>query len=574
MTAAYDFIIVGGGSAGAVLANRLSADPANRVLVLEAGRPDHRWDFRIHMPAALSYPLTSTFYNWGYQSDPEPYMQHRRIAQPRGKVLGGSSCINGMIWIRGNALDYERWGGIPGLEQWDYAHCLPYFKRVETRLIGGDTYRGSTGPLKLTTPACANPLFDAFFRSVQEAGYALTDDVNGYGQEGFGRFDQTIFRGRRLNAARAYLPPVLRRPNLTLKTKAFVHRILLEGPRAVGVEYRHRGRAEVVRGREILCCGGAINSPQLLQLSGIGDPADLEAAGVPDGVFNVVQGPGSTGELLTHHPGIAKVSLTGEVGTGKRVMAAAAQTLKHVTMELGGKSPLIIFGDADLENAVSGALLANFYTQGEICSNGTRVYVADSLYDSFLTRLETRVRAMRIGDPLDPDTQVGALISREHTERVLGYIDRAKTAGARLVCGGGRPSNPGLAGGNFVEPTVFADCRDDMELVREEVFGPVMAVLRFADDDAEATVIARANDTPFGLAAGIFTRDLQRAHRVAAQLEAGVCWVNTYNVTPVEVPFGGYKQSGIGRENGRITIEHYTQLKTVYVALGDIDAPY
>ena len=288
-------------------------------------------------------------------------------------------------------------------------------------------------------------------------------------------------------------------------------------------------------------------------------------AGVPDGVFNVVQGDSRTGAAMKVHPGIAKISLTGEVGTGKKVMASAATTLKHVTLELGGKSPLLVFEDAEVDNAVSAALLANFYTQGEVCSNGTRVFVHSSIHDDFVGRLAARTSKMRIGDPLDPGTNVGALISREHMEKVLSYIDVARRSGARLVCGGGRPATPER--GYFVEPTVFDGCTDDMQFVREEIFGPVMAVLSF---DSEDEVVTRANDTVYGLAAGVFTTDLTRAHRVAAALEAGTVWVNTYNLTPIEMPFGGYKQSGIGRENSLAAIEHYTQRKSVFVQLGDV----
>src|SRR5499425_315380 len=238
--ARYGYVRVGGGSAGSALANRLSADPSARVLVLEAGRSDYPWDVFIHMPAALTFPIGSRFYDWKYESEPEPHMNGRRIYHARGKVLCGSSSINGMIFQRGNPMDYERWAADPGMADWDYAHCLPYFKKMENCLAGGDEYRGASGPLKLERGPATNPLFGAFFEAAQQAGYALTDDVNGYRQEGFGPFDRNIYRGRRLSAARAYLHPVLGRPNLTVRCRAFVTRIVFEGTRAVGVEYRQR----------------------------------------------------------------------------------------------------------------------------------------------------------------------------------------------------------------------------------------------------------------------------------------------------------------------------------------------
>jgi len=279
-TQTYDYIIVGAGAAGCVMANRLSANPETKVLVLEAGKPDYRLDFRIHMPAALTYLLTDGTYNWLYESEPEPHMQNRKIAHPRGKVLGGSSSINGMIYIRGNAMDYERWAENKGLEQWDYAHCLPYFRKCETRLVGADKYHGSNGPLSVTTAKCDNPLFDAFFNATEQAGYPLTDDVNGYQQEGFGMFDQNIYRGRRMSAARAYLHPVMYRKNLTVITNATTQRILLDGKNAVGVEYKKGNKVTEVHAKEIISCGGAINSPKLLQLSGIGNTAELKAVGI------------------------------------------------------------------------------------------------------------------------------------------------------------------------------------------------------------------------------------------------------------------------------------------------------
>ena len=293
--------------------------------------------------------------------------------------------------------------------------------------------------------------------------------------------------------------------------------------------------------------------------------------GLPPGVFNVVQGAAETGRALVAHPGVAKVSLTGEVSTGRTVMASAAATLKHVTLELGGKSPLVIFDDADLTNAVSAALLGNFYTQGEVCSNCTRVFVHSAIYDKFVQQVKSRTEAMTIGDPMAPETDVGSLISGEHLEKVLGYIELGQSEGARLVTGGQRLTEGSLADGFFMQPTVFADCKDDMRITQEEIFGPVMCTLRFEDEDE---VIRRANDTPFGLAAGVFTRDLARAHRVVAQLDAGTCWINNFNITPIELPFGGNKQSGIGRENSPGALDAWTQLKSVYVELGDVDSPY
>jgi betaine-aldehyde dehydrogenase len=310
---------------------------------------------------------------------------------------------------------------------------------------------------------------------------------------------------------------------------------------------------------------------ELTPLSAAELPGVMKAAGVPDGIFQVVQGGVETGRLLTRHPGIAKVSLTGSVETGKAVMGDAAGTLKHVTLELGGKSPLLIFPDAKLDQAVSGALLGNFYSAGEVCSNATRVFVHRSIKEEFLRRLLARVSAMKIGDPADPSTQVGSLISEEHLHKVMSYIEMGKQEGARVLIGGKRLTEGAFGKGFFVTPTVFEGCRDDMSIVREEIFGPVMMVLDFDDEDE---AIERANATEFGLSAGVFTQDLNRAHRVIAKLQAGSCWINHYNICPMELPFGGYKHSGIGRENGRITMEYYTQLKSVYVAKGDIDAPY
>jgi betaine-aldehyde dehydrogenase len=294
-------------------------------------------------------------------------------------------------------------------------------------------------------------------------------------------------------------------------------------------------------------------------------------AGLPDGLFNIVQGYGDVGAALVEHEVVAKVSVTGSVPTGRRVLAMAGAKMKHATMELGGKSPLIVFDDADLENAIGGAMLGNFYSTGQVCSNGTRVFVQKGLHDRFVERLVERTKKIRIGDPLDPDTQMGPLISKAQHEKVVGYIDIGRREGAALACGGNVPSLQGFEGGFFIEPTVFTGVKDDMRIAREEIFGPVMSVLSFEDEEE---VIERANDTEFGLAAGVFTRDLPRAHRVIGELRAGTCWINAYNLTPVEIPFGGSKQSGIGRENSLAALAHYSEVKAVYVETGDVASPY
>ena len=294
-------------------------------------------------------------------------------------------------------------------------------------------------------------------------------------------------------------------------------------------------------------------------------------AGLPDGVFNIVQGDYRVGQMLTAHPDIAKVSFTGETGTGKAVMADSAKTLKSVTMELGGKSPMIVFDDAKLDDAVSAAMVANFYTQGEVCTNGTRVFVHENLYDEFISQLKVRTENLIVGDPMDIKTQVGALISKDHLTKVLEAIEQAKQSGATLLTGGYQVTDNGLENGNFVAPTVFIDCQDNMPHVQQEIFGPVMSILRFTDEDE---VIRRANDTKYGLAAGIFTQNLSRAHRVIHQMQAGICWVNTWGDSPAEMPVGGYKQSGIGRENGPETLLHYTQTKSILIELGDFASPY
>lgn len=294
-------------------------------------------------------------------------------------------------------------------------------------------------------------------------------------------------------------------------------------------------------------------------------------AGVPEGLFNVVQGGQETGSLLCQHPDVAKVSFTGSVPTGQKIMEMASKGVKPVTLELGGKSPLLIFKDSDLENAVRGALMANFLSQGQVCSNGTRVFVQKDILPEFVKEVVKRTQAIEIGDPLLESTRMGALVSQPHLDKVLSFVDRAKKEGATVLCGGESyvPSDPKLRGGYYMTPCILGNCTDDMTCVKEEIFGPVMSVLPFETEDE---VLQRANDTSLGLAAGVFTRDVRRAHRVVEHLKAGSCFINNYNITPVEVPFGGFKMSGIGRENGQVTIEFYSQLKTVFVEMGDVDS--
>jgi betaine-aldehyde dehydrogenase len=320
-----------------------------------------------------------------------------------------------------------------------------------------------------------------------------------------------------------------------------------------------------------LACGNAMvfKPSELTPLGALKLAEILVEAGAPAGLFNVIQGAAEVGARLIADPRVEKVSLTGSVPTGRKVYAAAASGIRHVTMELGGKSPLIVFADADIDNAVSAAINANFYSTGQVCSNGTRVFVHESIRSDFLERLVARTAGARIGDPLDPQTSVGPLISAAQRDKVLSFIAAGVEQGARLVTGGVPASQH--SGGFYIEPTIFDGVTDDMTIAREEIFGPVLSLLAFS---SEAEVVARANATEFGLAAGVFTSDIKRAHRVAAALEAGTCWINTYNLTPVEMPFGGVKRSGVGRENARAAIEHYTQLKTVYVAMGDVEAPY
>lgn len=291
-------------------------------------------------------------------------------------------------------------------------------------------------------------------------------------------------------------------------------------------------------------------------------------AGLPDGVFNVLTGSGrEVGQWLTEHPLIEKISFTGGTATGKQVMASASSSsLKEVTMELGGKSPLIVCVDADLDRAADIAVMANFFSSGQVCTNGTRVFVPRALQADFEARVLERVKRIRLGDPQDERSNFGPLTSFAHMDSVLGYIARGREEGARLLIGGTRVTEGEYAKGAYVAPTVFSDCTDAMTIVREEIFGPVMSILAY-DDEEEA--IRRANASDYGLAAGVVTRDLARAHRMIHRLEAGICWINTWGESPAEMPVGGYKQSGVGRENGLTTLAHYTRIKSVQVELGD-----
>jgi len=319
-----------------------------------------------------------------------------------------------------------------------------------------------------------------------------------------------------------------------------------------------------------LACGNAMifKPAEVTPLSALALAEIYLEAGVPPGVFNVVQGDARVGRMLVGHPDIAKVSLTGEVTTGQAVMADAAATLKKVTLELGGKSPIVVFDDADVDSARNAALTNNFFSTGQVCSNGTRVFVQRGVYEEFLDGVAERVASLRVGDPFDPETVIGPLVSRDHHDKVMGYMDLARASGARHIVGGDAPDDPVLAAGNYVTPAVFADCADDMGFVTDEVFGPLMAVLPF-DDEVE--VVARANATPYGLSGAVFSRDLARANRVANSIEAGSVWINDYGTLPESVPFGGYKRSGIGRENGYHSIEHYTQVKMIYTNLGEVE---
>ncbi|WP_377512378.1 betaine-aldehyde dehydrogenase [Octadecabacter sp. R77987] len=323
------------------------------------------------------------------------------------------------------------------------------------------------------------------------------------------------------------------------------------------------------KGAPALACGNTMvfKPSETTPLSALKVAEILHEAGAPAGVFNVVQGMGAVGASLVTDPRVAKVSLTGSVPTGRKVYAAAAEGIRHVTMELGGKSPLVIFDDANLEDAVSGAILGNFYSSGQVCSNGTRVFVQDGIRAAFIKRLCERLDQIKMGDPMDESTNFGPMVSARQRDIVMGFIKAGISEGATLSYGGKIIEKEGF----YIQPTVFSNVTDDMTIARDEIFGPVLSILNFRDEEE---VLTRANKTEFGLAAGVFTQDLTRAHRMAAGFQAGTCYINTYNLAPVEAPFGGSKLSGVGRENSKGAIEYYTQIKSVYVAMGPVDAPF
>ena len=321
-----------------------------------------------------------------------------------------------------------------------------------------------------------------------------------------------------------------------------------------------------------LACGNAmiLKPAELTPLSALRLAEAYKEAGLPDGVFNVLQGDGRVGAALVGHPDVAKISLTGETGTGSKVLAGAAPGIKKVTLELGGKSPLVVFDDADIDSAVGGAMLANFYSTGQVCSNGTRVFVHENIRDQFAEKLVARTEAMVIGDPFDMNTHMGPLVSSEHFKKVAAYYKTAPSQGECLY-DGGFPKIQGFEGGNWVGPAIYAPKDDNQPIAREEIFGPLLSLFSFSDEDE---VVARANDTVFGLAAGVYTNDLSRGHRMMSRLKAGSCWINTFNVTPVEMPFGGHKQSGLGMENGKWALDAYSQIKSVHVAMSPMEYPY
>ncbi|MGY1495799.1 aldehyde dehydrogenase [Streptomyces sp. QTS52] len=293
----------------------------------------------------------------------------------------------------------------------------------------------------------------------------------------------------------------------------------------------------------------------------------IKEAGFPDGVVNVVTGAGETGAALVAHPGVDKISFTGSSAVGKQIAATAAARLARVTLELGGKSPNIVFPDADLDNAVNGVMAGIFAATGQTCMAGSRVLVHDDIYDDFAKTLSTRAAQIRLGDPSDPASEMGTVACRAQYDKVLRYIDIAKAEGAVLATGGKRPDDPALEKGLFVEPTVFTEVTNDMRIAREEVFGPVASLIRFRDEDDAVRI---SNDSSFGLAAGVWTRDIALAHRMIRRLRAGTVWINNYRKVNYVAPFGGFKESGIGRENSVHAVNEYTEVKTAWIDTGNV----
>ncbi len=312
-----------------------------------------------------------------------------------------------------------------------------------------------------------------------------------------------------------------------------------------------------------LACGNTIvwKPASLTSLSALRFGELAVEAGVPAGVLNIVTGNAEVGRQMVKHPGIDKIAFTGSTSVGQEIMRSAADSMKRLTLELGGKSPNIVFADADIDNAVKGAITGIFYGKGEVCNAGSRLFVESKVQDEFLEKLVSRVKKMQPADPLDPKTRMGAIVSQQQMQSVLGYIETGKSEGAKLIAGGNRVSVDG-GKGFFIEPTIFGGVKNDMKIAQEEIFGPVLATLAFDDLDQ---VIAQANDNPYGLASAVWTRDLKRAHYVSRQLKAGTVWINTYGLMDAALGFGGYKSSGIGRELGIHALEHYTEMKSVWL---------